>query len=238
MSSWSASITGSARSATCRVPGSPTPTPTATATTPAGTGWPARTCPVGHRRTWPRSRHAGLARSVSIRRGCHIHAGRGAWLGHPRRIHAVSAPYPRRAGGHHRSHTAGWCAGVSPRPPRGAGRAGRRGGRTTRTRHPRAADRANPWPRSTGQALDAPPGCPSRHGHPGPGLRWPAYDRKQRQTMVFGESSGAACDPAGRRQPEITSPARTAPRRPFRQAKRADRPSAVPAFPRSPLRIS
>ena len=38
----------------------------------------------------------------------------------------------------------------------------------------------------------------ARHGHPGPGSRWPAYDTKQRQTMVFGESSGTAHDPAGR----------------------------------------
>jgi hypothetical protein len=36
----------------------------------------------------------------------------------------TSTPYPCRAGGHHRSHAAGWCAGVSPQPPRG-GRPGR-----------------------------------------------------------------------------------------------------------------
>ena len=37
----------------------------------------------------------------------------------------------------------------------------------------------------------------ARHGHPGPGSCWPAYDGQQRQTMVFGESSGATSDPAG-----------------------------------------
>ena len=37
----------------------------------------------------------------------------------------------------------------------------------------------------------------ARHGHPGPGSWWPAYDGQQRQTMVFGGSSGAAPDPAG-----------------------------------------
>jgi para-nitrobenzyl esterase len=35
----------------------------------------------------------------------------------------------------------------------------------------------------------------ARHGHPG--SRWPAYDKQQHQTMVFGESSGATSDPAG-----------------------------------------
>jgi carboxylesterase type B len=37
----------------------------------------------------------------------------------------------------------------------------------------------------------------ARHGQPGPGSWWPAYDGQQRHTMVFGESSGAAPDPAG-----------------------------------------
>ena len=146
-------------------------------------------------------------------------------------IHAVSAPYPRRDGGHHRSHAAGWRAGVSPQPPRGAGRAGRRRVRTTRTRHPRTAHRASPLTKIYRTGLRCAAWLSFAPRTSRAGLRWPAHDRKQRQTMVFGESSGAACDPAGRRQPEITSPARTAPRRPFRQAKRADRPSAVPAFP-------
>ncbi len=33
----------------------------------------------------------------------------------------TSTPYPRRVGGHHRSHPAGWRAGVPPRAPRRAG---------------------------------------------------------------------------------------------------------------------
>ena len=37
----------------------------------------------------------------------------------------------------------------------------------------------------------------ARHGHPGLGSRWPAYEGQQRHAMVFGESSGAVCDLAG-----------------------------------------
>jgi hypothetical protein len=105
-----------------------------------------RACPVDHRRTWPRGRRAGPARGRVL----------SAWM--PQSccwgcVAGTFTPYRRRAGGHHRSHAAGWRAGVSPQPPRGAGRARRRRGRTTRTRHPRAAHHASPWPRPTGQAL-------------------------------------------------------------------------------------
>ena len=79
---------------------------------PAGTRARLGTCPVDHRRTWPRSRRAGPARGMSFRRGCLIHAARGAWLGHPRRIRAGPAGTTghTRSGGalaYHRGRPAG-----------------------------------------------------------------------------------------------------------------------------------
>ena len=79
---------------------------------PAGTRARLGTCPVDHRRTWLRSRRAGPAGGVSFRRGCPIHAGRGAWLGHPRRIRAGPAgttghTRPGDALAYHRGRPAG-----------------------------------------------------------------------------------------------------------------------------------
>lgn len=37
----------------------------------------------------------------------------------------------------------------------------------------------------------------ARHGNPGPGLQWPAYNPQQRQTLTFGESSGVTGNRAG-----------------------------------------
>ena len=37
----------------------------------------------------------------------------------------------------------------------------------------------------------------ARHGKPSPGLPWPAYDGRQRPTMVFSETPAVADDPAG-----------------------------------------